>query len=297
MRALLTLFGLLRVAAYITDPLLGVEDIHAVTGEPARIEQTLPDHGRLTIVSWNIEHGTRYELIRDTLAELHADVYLLQEVDRDARRSKYRDVAKSLAHDLGMNWVFAGEFQEIGEARDDSIAALTGQTILSRYPIEDAFALTFRNQAKLRWHLDPFQPRRGGRIALRARTAGVLIYNAHIESAKNDTFRHKQVDEILLDRETIGALDQPVVFGGDFNTGGAPTRSPIVLCLNQHGFLDALGEASTGRRTSINHANPLDWIFVRGFTASEGRVVTVPRASDHFPLTTEILLSAPSAIR
>ena len=113
--------------------------------------------------------------------------------------------------------------------------------MLSRYPIRNAFALPFENQARLRWRLDPFQPRRGGRMALRAESGGVLVYNAHIESAKDDRFRHKQVDEMLFDHLEPERADLPVVFAGDFNTGSAPDKSPIVRCLTDEGFVDALG--------------------------------------------------------
>jgi endonuclease/exonuclease/phosphatase family metal-dependent hydrolase len=287
MEALLFVFNLLRLTGYATDPLLDSQQVHAIVGEPARIEEPMaPDH-ELSIVSWNIAQGARYERVRDALAELDADIYLLQEVDMGVRRSDYRNVARDLAHDLGLNWVFAGEFQEIGQARK-SIPAITGQAVLSRYPIDNPFALPFENQARLRWRLDPFQPRRGGRMALRAESAGVLVYNAHIESAKNDRFRHKQIDEMLVDQLHPARASLPVVFAGDFNTGSAPHESPIVRCLTDQGFVDALGAADTPRRTSIRHAHPLDWIFVRNIEPQRGRVVEIRRASDHFPLEASV---------
>ena len=49
-----------------------------------------------------------------SIKKLDADVLLLQEVDRGCDRSGRRDVAADLAAALGMNWIFAGEFQEIG---------------------------------------------------------------------------------------------------------------------------------------------------------------------------------------
>jgi endonuclease/exonuclease/phosphatase family metal-dependent hydrolase len=203
------------------------------------------------------------------------------------RRSGYRSVAEDLANDLGLNWVFAGEFQEIGEARRN-IPAITGQAVLSRYPIRNAFALRFANQARLRWRLDPFQPRRGGRMALRAESGGVLVYNAHIESAKDDWFRHKQVDEVLFDNLGPERTGLPVVFAGDFNTGRVPDKSPIVRCLIDEGFVDALGALAQPRRTSVNHSQPLDWIFIRNLMPHRGRVIEVPEASDHFPLEAAI---------
>lgn len=203
------------------------------------------------------------------------------------RRSGYRSVAKDLADDMGLNWVFAGEFQEIGQSRRNT-PALTGQAVLSRYPIRDAFALPFENQARLRWRFDPFQPRRGGRMALRAESGGVLVYNAHIESAKNDAFRHKQVDEVLFNYLKPERAGRPVVFAGDFNTAKVPAKSPIVQCLTDEGFVDALGADDKPRRTSIHHEQPLDWIFVKNMAPGNGRVIDVPRASDHFPLEASI---------
>ena len=46
---------------------------------------------------------------------------LLQEVDRSCRRTSYRDVPSDLAEALAMNWVAAGEFQEIGEGRGGAL--------------------------------------------------------------------------------------------------------------------------------------------------------------------------------
>jgi endonuclease/exonuclease/phosphatase family metal-dependent hydrolase len=280
-------FSLFRLTGYATDPLLLSKQVHALVGEPARFDRLSPSDGRLTVVSWNIAQGARYEDVRDALAGLSADMYLLQEVDMGVRRSDYRNVAKSLADDLGLNWVFAGEFQEIGQSRR-GIPALTGQALLSRYPIHNPLVLPFENQARLRWRLDPFQPRRGGRMALRAESSGVLLYNAHIESAKNNTFRHKQVDEVLSNYLESERAGHPVVFAGDFNTAKVSEKSPIVQRLNEKGFVDALGPDVSLRRTSIHHTYPLDWIFVRNMTPQFGRVITVPKASDHFPLEASV---------
>jgi endonuclease/exonuclease/phosphatase family metal-dependent hydrolase len=229
------------------------------------------------------------------LKALDADVYLLQEVDMGVRRSGHRQIAKELADDLGMNWVFAGEFQELGQGLRGR-PALTGQAVLSRYPIRDPFALAFENQAHLRWRLDPLQPRRGGRMALRVESGGVLFYNVHIESAKNDHFRHKQVDEMLFDHLLSPRVDRPVMFAGDFNTDREPEDSFIVSCLLGEGFRDALGAPEATRRTSVNHDQPLDWIFVRKLQATGGRVIEVQRASDHFPLQAAIAISSPTLV-
>lgn len=291
MGALLMIASLFRLTGYATEPLLDSREVHAVVGEPSRIARTAPENGSLTVVSWNIAQGARFERVRDALAGMNADIYLLQEVDMGVQRSDYRNVAKDLAEALGLNWVFAGEFQEIGQSRR-SVPAITGQAVLSRYPIQNAFALKFENQARWRWRVDPTQPRRGGRMALRAESGGVLLYNAHIESAKNDGFRRKQVAEVMYDNLLSERSSLPVVFAGDFNTGRTPDQSPVIRTLTAEGFVDALGDSTVPRRTSIHHEQPLDWIFVRNMAPQRGRVIEVSRASDHFPLEALVSIGA-----
>src|SRR4029079_13116766 len=109
-------------------------------------------------------------------------------------------------------------FQEIGEARRGQ-AAITGQATLSRFPISHPDGLSFAAQDKLRWSINPVQPRRGGRIALRVETGGVVLYNNHNESAHNDTLQRRQRMEIPQSQSTDIASGKPVVIGGDFNNG------------------------------------------------------------------------------
>jgi endonuclease/exonuclease/phosphatase family metal-dependent hydrolase len=224
----------------------------------------------------------QFDRVRDVLVGLDADVYVLQEVDWQCRRSGDRSIARDLADALNLNWVFAGEFQEIGEGQQGR-PALTGQAILSRYPIDEVSVLRFERQAALRWNLDPFQPRRGGRIALRARMGGVVVYNAHIESARDDRFRARQVDEILADYVRKPDSSAPLILAGDLNTGPAQ-RSPVVQSIVSAGLADALGDASESRKTSVRHTYPLDWIFVKRLHTGAGDVSDHGKASDHYPL-------------
>jgi endonuclease/exonuclease/phosphatase family metal-dependent hydrolase len=278
----LTLFGCFRVAGFFTDPMLSGSAIHNVTGEPARFSPVAAPSDQLKVVTWNIEQGVEFERILTTLRAFDADVILLQEVDRFCRRSGCRDVARNLADRLEMNWVAAGEFQEIGESRGD-VPAVTGQAVLSRYPITDTSALVFTHQARLRWRLNPVQPRRGGRMALRARTAGMLVYNAHIESGGDDRLRRKQLDEILVDCTRAADATEPVVIAGDFNNVPA-IRSTMFGPLTAADFADAVEGDSLHRQTSVRHAHSIDWIFVRNLQTQAGRVEQVAHASDHYPV-------------
>ncbi len=292
----LALFGWLRIGGYLTDPLLSDSAIHQIVGEPARLNHITVESPELKVVTWNIERGVQFDRILTTLQGLDADIVLLQEVDLFCPRSGWRDVAKDLADALGMNWQCAGEFQEIGESRG-GIPGLTGQAVLSRYPIEEPAVIRFNAQASpFRWRLNPSQPRRGGRIAFRVRTAGIVAYNVHLESAGNEKLRRKQLDEVLADQARNVSGATPVIIAGDFNNAGV-IRSSMFGPLGVAAFADALTGDHVRRRTSIRHTHPIDWIFVRNLQPLGGQVAEVDDASDHYPLVATLPRTALAAAR
>ena len=299
----LLLAAALRLLGFITEPLLNDREIHGVVGEPARLAPPAPSASppavdppsggvtHLNIVTWNIEQGMAYDAILRTLRALDADILLLQEVDRHCRRTGYRDVARDLAEALGMNWVAAGEFQEIGEGRGRR-AAITGQAILSRFPIDGARVLRFKAQDRWRWSINPVQPRRGGRMTLIARSHGLLLYNTHIESGGNAKLQRAQMAEVLADHAQSVALASaraapvgPALIAGDFNNGPVG-HAPMFASLEAAAFTDALGAWADRSPTSRGGRHPIDWIFVNGVTAvsGQGRVVDAAAASDHSPV-------------
>lgn len=285
--AIVALFGFLRLTGYLTDPLLSDREIHQIAGEPSRIGDDADPRREIKVLTWNIQQGVEFDRIRQTLQTFDADIVLLQEVDMFCRRTGVRDVAKELADTLRMNWLCAGEFQEIGEARGGR-SALTGQAVLSKYPIEDPAVIPFRAQARLRWRLTPLEPRRGGRIALRVATAGILIYNAHLESWGSEKLRRQQLDEILADQAERAGDGAPVIIGGDFNNVPA-IRSSMFGRLTAASFADALHKADGARRTSARHRHPIDWIFTKNLRPERGEVAAVDGASDHYPVLAELV--------
>lgn len=289
-----TLAGARRLSGYLTEPALSAGEIHRVAGEPRRVTAPPAAECALRVVSWNIERGVAFDRVLETLTRLDADLCLLQEVDMFCRRSGGRNVARDLAVALDLNWVFAGEFQEIGERRGDR-AGLTGQAILSRYPIEDARTIRFVHQASVfRWRLNLFQPRRGRRIAIRARSARLLLFNAHLESGRDEGLRRRQIEEILEDERGAADAGAPVIVAGDFNNRPA-ISSPVLAPLTAAMFEDALGDAGNDvRRTSVRRHHPIDWIFVKHLCPSDGHVDHRHSASDHHPVTATIrLMPAP----
>lgn len=281
---MVVLVSIFRLAGYFTEPRLSDAEIHAVAGEPARLMHTPAGPESVRIATWNIERGVQFTNIATALRAIDADIVLLQEVDRYCKRSGNRDIARELGEVLGMNWVSGGEFQEVGEANGRP-AAITGQAILSKYPIADPGVIVFADQSSARWRFNPMQPRRGGRMALRARTAGLTLYSVHLESGGDDEQRARQLAEVVADQSRQSA--QSVVIGGDFNNHVA-FQSFLFDGLRSAGFADALGALSP-RETSMNHRHPIDWLFVRGGLSARGRVERVANASDHYPLVADVV--------
>src|SRR5262249_25881438 len=274
----LVMFGVFRFTGYFTEPRLSSAQIHRVEGEPRHVTGQPELRRPARVVTWNIERGVNFDKIAAALRSMDADVILLQEVDRFCRRSASRDVPRDLAAALGMNWTWGGEFQEIGEARD-GVAATTGQAILSRYPIEDSAVIVFSAQARWKWRFNPAQPRFGARIVLRARTAGVLLYNVHLESgSRGDPLRELQVKDVLGD--AAREPDGPAVIAGDFNNS-AEARSSLLSTLTSRNFTDAVGG---DHQTQIHHAQAIDWIFARGVLTTGGQVDRLKNVSDHYPV-------------
>jgi endonuclease/exonuclease/phosphatase family metal-dependent hydrolase len=144
------------------------------------------------VASWNIARGVNFDLVKLAFSDpdgfrqaalergaidaskqakieqqlrtlREADIIVLNEVDLGMKRTEYRDVARDLAHALGMNYVFGVEFVEVDRLDDLGLEkvqledpALTqqlreelkpdparylglhGNAILSRYPIQNA---------------------------------------------------------------------------------------------------------------------------------------------------------------
>jgi endonuclease/exonuclease/phosphatase family metal-dependent hydrolase len=247
----------------------------------------------IRVLSWNIERGHQFSKILDFLSAIEADLLLLQEVDLNARRTGFRDVASDLAQALDVNHVFGTEFQELGEGTA-SRPAYHGMATLSPWPLSKPRIIRFCDQStfwKPRWYvpdLPPFQRRLGGRMALVAEASiygrQVVTYNLHLESRGSDELRVRQLTEVLQDsRKYCG---QRKFVAGDFNlnagAGGA------AKALRDAGFSDAVG--LPGRPTSaqdglLHHARPIDWIFASEAVDSQGEVHDHIRASDHYPVS------------
>jgi len=248
---------------------------------------------KIRVVIWNIARGCRLDEIAEFLAGANADLILLQEVDKHARRSGDRSIAECLAQRLRLNYAFGIEFQELGE--DSRTApAYHGQATLSRWPLCDSRVLRFSRQSTY-WHprwwipsLPPFQRRLGGRMALLSHVmieeARLAVYNLHLESRGGNDLRRSQLAEVLNETLRYG-LDVPVIVAGDFNFD---VTKPGNACVYETGFQNPFADLGlrTAQAHSFGRSNTIDWILTRGPIAPVSpRIDHSISASDHYPLS------------
>ena len=263
---------------------------------PARSGVEQPE--AIRVVSWNINRGSRLSEIIDYLEAANGDLILLQETDRDARRTGYCNIAKQIAVKLRMNYAFGCEFHEVSQSGADSMA-YHGQATLSPWPISDEHIIRFQSQSgfwRPRWYLPPIsvlQRRIGGRMALVTRVSicqnDLIAYNLHLESRGNDDLRLKQFAQVLQDSCESGQ-DTPVLIGGDFNFD--IRRPNIAAAVSAMRFENAFnGAHRITARSRFGRGLSIDFILTNPrFVSREPSVATSIKASDHFPLTVTLKL-------
>lgn len=252
----------------------------------------------IRIVDWNIDRGLQLRSIIEFLENANADVFILQEVDVNARRTHRLNIAQEIARKLRLNYVFGREFVELTQGSKTS-PAYHGQATLSRWNISRPRVIHFQQQSdfwKPRWFkptLPTFQERLGGRIALAAEIsfqgASTICYNLHLESRSTDELRLAQLNEVLQDAAVYDST-QPVVIAGDLNVNASKPATADVLA--RAGFRDvvpSLRVPTTPSRHLLEAGRHIDWAFVRGAVqANAGRVHRSVRGSDHYPISFEL---------
>lgn len=241
-----------------------------------------------SVLNWNIDRGKHLDQIKEQISALHPDLCIFQEVDLDARRTHRQDVARELAQAFGMNYVFAPEFQELGQGTAED-PAYHGQALLTKLPVRAARLIRFEHQSGW-WKPRPLlfsrvpllQRREGGRIALVAELGHggqpLVVYDLHLESKGTEQLRLEQLEEVLSDAQRYAA-GTPIVIAGDFNTFLPHSR--LIPRLEQAGFHNVLGNRRIKTHVLLGE---LDWVFVRGSIEFDGgKVLRVP-GSDHFPI-------------
>lgn len=182
---------------------------------------------RYRILGWNIERGKelagqirafhQLEYLRD------CDVLLLTETDVGMARSGNHDVARTLAHELGMHYAFVPCYLSLvkgsGTERwieGENELGLHGNAILSRYPIRNPYRIGLRNGID---KMKSNEQRLGTQTALAASIEfpdGARLPVACVHLDANSTQRHRasQMHSVLEALPHAG----PALVGGDWNT-------------------------------------------------------------------------------
>src|SRR5215472_7744547 len=256
----------------------------------------------IRVVDWNIDRGLRLSEIIDFLGDSKADVFLLQEVDINAYRTRQLNVAQEIARELRLNYVFGREFVELSQGTKIS-PAYHGQATLSRWKISDSHIIKFQRQSdfwKPRWfkpNLPTFQERLGGRMALvseiEIQGLRLVTYNLHLESRSDDDLRLAQLSEVLHDAATYDP-ELLVILAGDLNLNASmPGAAKLLVSAGFREAVPTASAATTPRRHLLDAGHHIDWAFIRGSSQPiAGRVLKSVKASDHYPIFFELQLSA-----
>ncbi|MGH9324843.1 MAG: endonuclease/exonuclease/phosphatase family protein [Vicinamibacteria bacterium] len=181
---------------------------------------------RYRVVAWNLERGIelegQLESFRTHPYLRDADLLLLTETDVGMARSSNRDVARTLARELGLHYVFAPCYLNLAKgsgreyhASGENELGLHGNAILSRYPLGSARVIPLENGKD---KMGGREKRLGSQAALavEARFPGRSVTAAvvHLDAQSRQAHRRDQI------RDVLRALDGggPAILGGDWNT-------------------------------------------------------------------------------
>ena len=208
--------------------------------------------------------------VAELVAAEHADVVLLQEVDRGTERSGRVDQLAELARRTGYHAAFGRTlFYQGGEY---------GIALLSRWPV--------RGDTLLPLPVQPPQARAGGsyepRGVLRAEVAapgGALwVLNTHLDASRDDHYRRQEAAALL---RVAAPLPGPVLLGGDLN---ATPESAVLAQLTATRWRDGWAGCGTGEGYSFPASAPvkrIDYLLLPAALACDSARVLENQASDH----------------
>jgi len=237
--------------------------------------------------------------ILEFLTSANADLILLQECDRNAVRSRRRNIARDIAQYLEMSYVFGIEFLELSQG-NGTAPAHHGQATLCRLPLLNPRVLRFTHQStfwKPRWFIPSIsrlQRRLGGRMAMVSEITlnqmTMAIYNLHLESRSSEQLRCRQMCEALEDSRRYGP-NIPIVMAGDFNfdVSQSIASAAIEVAGFRSAFANGQPEVSTQRRL-LRNSRAIDSILVAGqLVSADPRIHPSARGSDHYPLSLTVV--------
>ncbi len=274
------------------------------------IPQAPPDFNTLRFITYNIGYAygdknntgemlsasqitTHLNQMIGALAALHPDCIGLQEVDFDAARTHHIDQLAYLAHGLQMPfaayvvtwnhryvpWPYWPPSHHFGQI-------VSGQAVLSRYPITAQTTTLFAKPATNPWWYNLFYlDRIAQRLTLQLGAQTAVVWNVHAEAFDEPT-RHLQLQQLAA---AVRAETGRIWVLGDFNN--ASHHAFTTEFGNAAGLHNAELPAMTYSFASFAPDNKIDHIFYREPIALRtADTVRSLMASDHIPVWAEFAL-------
>jgi endonuclease/exonuclease/phosphatase family metal-dependent hydrolase len=236
----------------------------------------------LKVMSYNIHHAEGEDGILDIeriariIEDSDADIIGLQEVDNHwSIRSNFQDQARLLAERLGMFYIYAANLDReplnAGEPRRQY-----GTAILSKYPI-------IESENHLLSKIGNTEQRGLLEATINVNGNHLHFYNTHL--ALTSAEREMQISEII---EIANRSKGPKVILGDLN---AISESVEMKPINSE-YIDVFANDTTNANTypANNPSKRIDYIFTSDDIETIHSQVINTLASDHLPLTAEIVL-------
>jgi endonuclease/exonuclease/phosphatase family metal-dependent hydrolase len=253
--------------------------------------ERLPESS-LRFVSLNVAHGRKDGLnqllqrssrirgnlrqVSDLLRRVDADVVALQEADGPSRWSGSFDHVAWLSGQAGYAW-------QASSAQAQSWMYSYGTAILSRWPLSDSYAHTFRPS--------PPTPDKGFQMVrldwppggATGKATGIDVVSVHLDFSRARV-RQRQIAELI---EVLGRRSAPVVVLGDFNSEWK-SKDEVVRKLAERLGLLAYQPESDDLVTYPSAARRLDWILISRELEFRAYGVLPDIVSDHLAVVAEV---------
>jgi endonuclease/exonuclease/phosphatase family metal-dependent hydrolase len=243
----------------------------------------------MRVLVYNIHAGKdaagvdNLERVAAIVRATHADVVLLQEVDRGTTRSGGVDQPATLAKLTGLHAAFGASLEAFQGGK-------YGIAILSRWPIS--------SQRVERLPVEPVQERSGSHeprsalVATLAAPGGALtVLNTHLDASGEERYRMQEVATLV----TLAAREEGrarFLAGGDFNS--TPESGPQGR-LRSAGWRDVWASCGVGDGKSYPETTPvkrIDYLFVSQAARCVTAEVLPENASDHRPVLVTLEIGA-----
>lgn len=244
----------------------------------------------MKFATWNIAcgargyHGQAAEALAKWLVTNSIDLCVMQEVDRFAMRSGFRDFPAYFEEKTGLKAYYLPSFT-LPPEEDGKPNREFGNCILSRYPLTNVQLIPLHPvnipADAHRWEKEP-------RSALIAQVEGqdLWVVTSHLTYSpdfKPSSVRRQQVELLVNAINTLIPPTAAVVFGGDLNAAANgfdidELRSTLTIQTSAIGSTWPLGgNMAEGRASYIS----IDHIFTRNLSIGSITRHDEPRLSDH----------------